>query len=283
VVSDDSKATNQLPRAVKGRKKAAGAMAELGNYYRWSLYLARARGFGAEFWRSLDQHPGPSVVAREGDDDLSNATFFLTHMLVADMIDAAGAVESAVSDLELLLNEGQAIADGVFTDLDPENWPEFGVDFDDPSIRKARWRFADLIAGTRSLLDRLDRRGGTGGPRLGLVAQLAESHPIKAEVEAAFERLKGRLPDQRYLANYLLHASAVPYPFAPASVRRDATIVLKLPDLLEEPAWSMHDFTFEQERDAATMAHEILDAVIEFMDPVLERFAYWQENRFTPA
>jgi hypothetical protein len=83
------------------------------------------------------------------------------------------------------------------------------------------------IAGTRSLLDRLDRRDVTGGPRLGLVAQLAKTHPIKAEVDGYFSRLQGRLPEQRYLAAYLLHASAIPHPGAGAHVRKDGTIVLQ--------------------------------------------------------
>ena len=90
------------------------------------------------------------------------------------------------------------------------------------------------------------------------------------------------MPDQRYLANYLLHASAIPYPGAAANVTKEGKVVLWIPDRLKKPAWSVHAFSYHEDRDGVSLAHEMLDAIVEFMDAMMVRFKHWQDNRFTP-
>ena len=121
-------------------------MADMSNYARWMLEYARgASGFGTEFWGPLDDHPGRAEVLRkeaevrkeQGLDpkvDSSTLTFLLTRSLVADVVDAAGAVEYSVGELDSLIGRAQATADReVVPHMDLNAWPEFGWSIADPA------------------------------------------------------------------------------------------------------------------------------------------------------
>jgi hypothetical protein len=135
------------------------------------MHVARldsARSSGGPY-----QHPGRREVAEreaavreqvglDPEVEPSTLTYLLTSLLVVDVVDAAGAVEYSIGQLDSSMERAQAYADeNIVPTLDLENWPEFGQHMATPDVQDARWAFANAVSGTRTLLERIDRRDVT--------------------------------------------------------------------------------------------------------------------------
>ncbi len=143
----------------------------------------------------------------------------------------------------------------------------------------------------RSLLYRVD--GDWAGPRVegirgaghltGLVHYLPKSDSRK--VHAARDRLvRGSFADVRVLADYSLHAFAVPRPSALLSHQDDGTYALPLPDRLGRRPEVSEQFTFKEGRHIGTEAEALWLGVQQFMTEVfdvLERAQLDREEALT--
>jgi hypothetical protein len=145
------------------------------------------------------------------------------------------------------------------------------------SAPDAYYDFHAMLWWGRALLDRVE--GVWGGERLkgsrvgghltGLVHYLPKSEARR--VRAAHSRLlRGPFAEVRYLADYSLHAFAVPGPDAMFSHQDDGTYALPLPDRLGRKPRVSEKFTFNERRHVGSEAEALWLGVQEFMGETLD-------------
>ena len=143
-----------------------------------------------------------------------------------------------------------------------------------PPVRDASYAFINLLSWARATVERTDRRYKSGSKeRAGLLPALAEGQ-LQDSVAAALQRLMAALRDSRFLANYALHAGAVPGGGTPkAEILPDEHHRAQVPDPLADPVLTRETFKFTQDRDMLAYATELTTAIETFVDSVLDAFA----------
>jgi hypothetical protein len=144
------------------------------------------------------------------------------------------------------------------------------------SVRDAHADFHAMLWWGRSLMDRVE--GSWGEERvkgkwveqpIGLVEWLPRRDATR--VRKALNRLrKGAFAEVRDLADYSLHAFAVPEPQGQMRIEADGTYTLPLPDRLGRKPVVGEDFTFEERRHIGAEAEALWLGVQRFMDEVLD-------------
>jgi hypothetical protein len=143
------------------------------------------------------------------------------------------------------------------------------------SVRDAHADFHAMLWWGRALMDRVE-----GGWRETINDQVID-HPIglveflpgpdATRVRKALKRLrKGAFAEVRDLANYSLHAFAVPQPQGQMRIEADGTYTLPLPDRLGRKLKVGEDFTFAERRHIGAEAEALWLGVQRFMDEVLD-------------
>jgi hypothetical protein len=153
------------------------------------------------------------------------------------------------------------------------------------SVPDAHSDFHAMLWWGRSLLERVE--GGWGEERvkgkwvehrIGLVEFLPKRDA--ARVRKARERLrKGAFAEVRDLADYSLHAFAVPRPQGQMRIETDGTYTLPLPDRLGRKPRVGEDFTFAERRHIGAEAEALWLGVQRFMDEVLDVLEQGQLRR----
>jgi len=150
-------------------------------------------------------------------------------------------------------------------------------------MRDASYSFVNLLSWARSTVERTDRPYRPGSAeRAGLLPALAPGQ-LHDSAETALRDLKAALRDSRLLANYCLHAGAVPGGGTPrADVLPDGRLLARLPDLVRGAILTWEEFTFDEDRDMLTHATETMNSVEKFIDKVLDAFAADRPQRVGP-
>ncbi len=101
---------------------------------------------------------------------------------------------------------------------------------------------------------------------------------------ALLDAFRGRTSDARYLANFVLHAAlSIPGGGTPIGlVTKDGHLILQVPDRLTRPVEIFDEFTFDEGREARTYVAELLRAVEDFVDGLLDAFERARPARFGP-
>jgi hypothetical protein len=91
--------------------------------------------------------------------------------------------------------------------------------------------------------------------------------------ENALTRLDVSLRESRFLANYALHAGAVPGGGTPrAEIVPDGHILARIPDSTSGWILSWDEFEFTQNRDMLTYGRQLMDAIETFVNEILDAF-----------
>jgi hypothetical protein len=234
----------------------------------WGEHWADLSGTAqAAAWRQLAAERGVSV-------DLG---YHMTRGLLPEVLYAAGGVERELGQLTNALADVQRFADQARAQHplpSPEEWPSHGWHISTPSMREASYSFINLLSWARSTVERTDRPYRPGSAeRAGLLPALAPGQ-LHDSVEAALRDLKAALGDSRLLANYALHAGAVPGGGSPrADMLPDGRLLARVPDPIGDPILTWEAFRFTQDRDMLTYATEVMGNVETFVEGVLDAFA----------
>ena len=253
-------------------------------YYRWCQRLHTSVAglpldFGNELWGPLDAHPARAWIAEQPQADGaeprsdSDIRHQLTSGLLDNVVHAAGGIEYAAEKIKAAICRAQARLDENPFSPGPE--PEQWRGFADVPVDEAHYEFLNLLAWMKALEERLDRRVPNSKPpaRLGLLPALAQNTTLQPRVQAAVEILKqDSLSASRYLANFAVHASAIPYPGAGARVNASGRVFIPIPDPPKQHIGLFEQFTWFEKRDLASFAEESLSAVERFVDALLGAF-----------
>ncbi len=153
----------------------------------------------------------------------------------------------------------------------------------------AYFDFHSMLWWGRALLDRVEGGWGEGvkGEHVDYPIGLVEFLPKRdaARVRRARNRLRrGAFAEVRDLADYSLHAFAVPGPSARFRVEADGTYSLPLPDRLEGRPNIAHEFTFNEHRHVGAEAERLWQGVQAFMSEaftILEEAQLRREEALT--
>ena len=243
----------------------------------WGEHWADLSGTAqAAAWRRLATERSVSV-------DLS---YLIIRGLLPEVLYAAGGVERELSQLTDALADVQRFADQARAHHplpSPEEWPQYGRHVSTPSMREASYSFVNLLSWARSTVERTDRPHRPGSAeRAGLLPALAPGQ-LRDTVEAALRDLKEALKDSRLLANYALHAGAVPGGGTPrAEILSDGRLLARVPDPIGDRILTWEEFEFAQDRDMLTYATELMSNVEAFVNRVLDAFAADRPERVGP-
>jgi hypothetical protein len=235
-------------------------------------------GSYGELWEDQPDHPGREVLMRlaaaRGSADLPTDTF--TRTLLRDILHAAGGVEHHAERVIAALDQSQHEQETLV-----ETNPEYGwrSDAGDQHVaikESLAWDYPDLLTWLRAVEERVDH--SFQGTRFGLLPAIAETE-LRDDVDRLFQTFKGRVGDERRLANYGLHAAKVPDPNTPTGLlQEDAAIVVPIPDPPEDPVYVFDQFTYEQDRDLRSFTIEALTATQQFVDGLLDAFVRAHER-----
>jgi hypothetical protein len=243
-------------------------------------------GWGAELWNPVTEHPAYDLKAEElvvagWVPEEPNVRLFLTEGLLGEVIHAAGAIEYTVEKIEALADAAQASYDAQFPRASDAEYPQLGIIAALHEADDAYIEYANLLTWMRALAERVSREPDSdeGNRRLGLLPAIANDHALKKRVRGGYGRLKSQtLEPERKLANYALHASAIPHAQRGVPVDSDWRVHFPIPDPVGEPVYTPTEFTFSLNRELVPFARGILEAVENFMDDLLSAF---EDERIT--
>jgi hypothetical protein len=262
-------------------------------------------GFGDELWAFPSNYPTivrlRKLLQKHGrNPDLEDLTYYASRDLIVEVIEAAGAVEYAVQRLEAAAAEAQKwVIDNTPPRAPGEARPQFGEWAGAPTVRLAYLDFNSAVVWVRGMQERLDRggkpstvtrllrripilRGYFPAPvRAGLVNVLAEGR-LRNDVRSAHARFLKRTKEARLLANFGLHASRVQQNAgtSAAEVLDNRTIVLRMPDRVTRPVEIFDEFTFTEGREIIGYTNDLLTAVDDLIDALLDAFERARPVRF---
>jgi hypothetical protein len=121
--------------------------------------------------------------------------------------------------------------------------------------------------------------------KVGLLPALNEQQgDLKKQVQRFRDQLDRWIRAEQELANYALHMGSLHGGMPAVRVEPNARARLRLPDPHPpgKRIWSWEEFTYHQDRDAATVATELLGRVERFMDGLLDSFEQHVPERFGP-
>ena len=214
----------------------------------------------------------------------ANVQRYLARSLLAEVVYAAGGVERELGRLrKALADVPKSASEAAIRPAHPrEERLKVGSYGADPAIREASYSFVNLLSWARATVERTDRRYRPGSPeRAGLLPALAEG-PLRDSVAASLQHLMAALRDSRFLAEYAVHAGAVPGGARGAEILPDGRAVARVPDPLADPLLTREPFEFTQDRDMLTYATELTTAVETFVDSALDAFAANRPARAGP-
>jgi hypothetical protein len=244
----------------------------------WGEHWADLSGTAqAAAWRRLAAERGVDV----------DINYHMTRVLLDEVLYAAGGAERELGQLTDALADVRRFADEAMAHhpvRSPEEWPRYGWHVSTPSMREASYCFVNLLSWARSTLERTDRPYRPGRvERAGLLPALAPGQ-LHDSVETALRDLKAALRDSRFLANYALHAGAVPGGGSPrADILPDGRLLARIPDLIGDSISTWEEFSFTENRDMLTYAMEVMVGVETFVDAVLDAFAANRPARVGPV
>lgn len=204
----------------------------------------------------------------------------MTRDLLPELLYAAGGVEHEFSRIHCAMDEaGQWSAE----------IPTLGATAAQtfiaaPSLLTASYCFAQFLMWARAVQERVCRPAKKPMPKgqLGLLPAL-QAGPLKEQIRAFRNRLENVLGDVRLLANYALHAGAVPGGGTPhARIREDGHITMLVPDSISAPVATWAEFTYKQELDITECTSRVMTAVATFIDEVLDAFEEHRPARVGP-
>jgi hypothetical protein len=272
-------APGQAPPAAHAETSPTANVAVLTRYEIWMRRVRREQlGAWDENWKDLSsagQYASWRQLAetRGGRADVPG---YLTRGLLSEVLYAAGGVERELGQLRKALADAQHFDPEATAQpaRSPVEQPIVGSYGAPPFVREASYSFVNLLSWARATAERTDRRYRSGSPeRAGLLPALADGQ-LRDGVEAALRHLRAALRDSRFLAEYALHAGAVPGDGTrSAESLPDGHILARVPDPRADPVLTRAAFEFTQDRDMLTYATGLMDAIETFVDSVLDAFA----------
>ena len=283
-----AQASLETPQTVNGEASQTANVAVLSRYEIWMRRVRREQlGAGDEDWKDLSSTAQYAAwrqlaEARGGRADVPG---YLTRSLLSEVLYAAGGVERELGLLRKALAEVQQLPGEAAARPAPPavQQPVVGSYGAAPPVRDASYSFINLLGWARATVERTDRRYKSGSKeRAGLLPALAEGQ-LQDSVAAALQRLMAALRDSRFLANYALHAGAVPGGGTPkAEILPDEHPRAQVPDPLADPVLTWETFRFTQDRDMLAYATELTTAIETFVDSMLDAFAANRPARTGP-
>jgi hypothetical protein len=208
---------------------------------------------------------------------------YMTRGLLAEVLYAAGGVERELRGLRQALDDEQRLAtqeaprpavllQGHATPAaqrQPIGGPYAAV----RPVREASYNFVNLVSWARSTVDRTDRPFKPGSSsRAGLLPALRPGE-LRDLVEDALQHLRTALKDSRSLSSYAFHAGAIPGQEAQGSGIPPEEGPPAPPASAADPALAGETLEFIADRDLLKYATELMAAIEEFVNQVLDAFA----------
>jgi hypothetical protein len=246
----------------------------------WLNRYRQGHGFAwSELWADVRGHPDypawQQLARRRGlapDEELLG--YHMTRGLILEVIHAAGGVERELAQVQAALEEAQAWTDQAALKFPRERErPLLGFSAAAPTLVDVSYAFVNLLMWARTLRERVERGWRPGSSKkVGLLPAL-EPGLLQNRVAHALSTLDDALAEARYLTNYALHAGSLPSTSTPAAeVLEDGRILFRIPDPVAGPITTWEEFTFNDQRDALTYAHSLMQSVAAFMDEMLTAF-----------
>ena len=234
-----------------------------------------SRGFYREHWRPVQEDAAyAELTARYGEDRAATEVAILRSHLLREVVYAACGFVYTLDKLEHLVGEVQEwVEEHVARPGADDPEPEFGRGVGHPNLVYASFEFMNLLGWLRTIDERLDRATQRPGERLraGLVPALAEDRALRPRVEELVCDFRARALERK-LANYVLHAEAVPGPWGGGNLARDNTLSISIPDRAEHRIGTRHALTYTDGRDALAVAREASQAVEALIDGLIDAF-----------
>ncbi len=222
-------------------------------YQDWTRrYVLRGLAMGSELWADVSTHPAvarlEAIAQAHGRSiDADDIADRITRPLLLAVIHAAGGIEYTIEKLVAALDVVQQRADE-HSPPAPE-FPKLG-DLWGPERWDVSFEVSNLVIWARTLVERLESKDKVRGIQVGLLPALAE----------------GDLKDHvRRFHDELAHWVEVKF---------------LLPDRPGRKVWSVEEFTYRCDRDARTVADDLLRRVERFMDGLLTGFEQHIPERF---
>jgi hypothetical protein len=96
---------------------------------------------------------------------------------------------------------------------------------------------------------------------------------LKAHIRIDFENLKSQLQQSIFAANYVLHAGALHGLFTPSfQIRPDGSAYFAFPDAITKQIMTWDEHTYNAKLDAVVELQQQFDAVVKFIDQMLDAF-----------
>ena len=253
-------------------------------YELWMSRVEREKlGAGDSTWADLTRTPQYATWQRlvEARGAGGNVQHYMTGGLLSEVLYAAGGVERELRELRQALDDqqqqvAQAPRPAVLLQApatpaaqrQPIGGPYLAV----RPVREASYSFVNLVSWARSTVDRTDRpyKPGSSG-RAGLLPALRPGE-LRDSVEAALQHLRTALKDSRSLSSYAFHTGAIPDEETPGGGTPPGESTLAPPPLAD-PALTEGALEFTADRDMLTYATELMAAIEEFVNQVLDAFA----------
>lgn len=247
-------------------------------YDRWTARVMDGQlDFWGENWADLSGTQQYAdwqqlIQSRGGTGD---PQYYMTRGLLPEMLYAAGGVERELGHLADALAQVQLAADNVLAgrDISAANWQARGHQISTDAMQQASYIFINLLSWARAVRERTSRRYKPGSAeQAGLLSALAPG-TLYDTVENALQTLDNALRESRLLANYALHAGAVPGGGTPrAEILPDGRILARIPDPSTSWILSWDQFEFTQNRDMLTYGQQLMAAIEIFVDDTLGAF-----------
>jgi hypothetical protein len=242
-------------------------------------------GFGVELWADVSAHPAAARLqalarAHGWNLDADDITYRITRPLLLDVIHAACGIEYTVEKL-------LAAIDAVQRWVDDDPLPDSEAAEEIIGVSAEHWdvsyEVSNLVVWARTLVERLETKTRVGGVevRIGLLPALADSDR-KDQVQRFHNELAGWVEAEGYLAGFVLHIGRLHGGTPSFRRERDGRVRFLLPDRPGDRLWSWEEFTYRQDRDARTVAVDLLGRVERFMDGLLTSLEQHVPQRFRP-
>lgn len=233
-------------------------------------------GFGVEYW-NMDpaQYEGSEQLATRlkslgRNPKKRDLAYDLCSHLLDDVVVAAGGVENSIQRLRSAIKDLQAITSRL--ELRAQGGIPHGLS--DPAAVVAWYAFADLLAWSRTLVERMERSPGDrrNFREQGLIPALKPKR-LKARCEKLLSTLRsGPVGQSRYLANFILHTALVNHPYSGVRIDARGSVILPVPDLPSQRVSHWYALTWTQEQDGLVLAEQIGQSVQRFMDDLISAF-----------
>jgi hypothetical protein len=252
------------------------------HYREWTRrYLNGQLGIGSELWADVSAHPAAARLealerAHGRSPDASSIAFSITRSLLLDVIHAAGGIEYTVEKLLIALDVVQQWADDHVSQ--PRQSLEYGS-----WVSAERWdvsfEVSNLVVWARTLVERLEAKAPGSDVRIGLLPALTDGD-LKDQVKGFRDELIRWVEAEGWLAGYALHIGRLHGGTPSLRLESDGRVRFLLPDRPGSRVWSWEEFTYQQDRDARTVAVALLTRVERFMEDLLTIFEHHVPQRF---